>query len=189
MRRSVAALQAAGLCAALALGIPAGAGAQPSHVGTWTELPQESEGAAAALFGAGLGMTRHPHTSKLGAEYDYSINGSLVLSVQGMLAFAGEGIGAHVAPGAKYLMPFDGLAFIPYGRAALAIDRFGDNVGVNQDLGLGLKLAAGLQYWFDREFSVSPEVALTTGVVSGDGEGTPSGSVVDVVIAFGYRLP
>jgi hypothetical protein len=188
MREARVALRAVGVVAALLLIAPASADAQPTHLGTWTDLPQESEGAAAIVVDTGLGMTRHPHTYKLGAEYDYSINGSLLLSVTGLAAFAGEGIGVHVAPGVKYLLPFDGLAFIPYGRAALAVDLFGNNVAVNQDLGVGLKIGAGLQYWFDREFSVAPEFGLTTGVVSGD-DGSQNASVIDLSIALGYRLP
>ena len=188
MRRSQAAIRAAGVCAALALLAPGHAVAQPSHVGTWTELPPESEGAVAVVLDNGLGMTLHPHTYKVGADYDYSINGSLLLSITGLASFAGEGIGGHIAPGAKYLLPIEGLAFIPYGRAALAVDMFGDNVAQKQDLGVGLKLGLGLQYWFDREFSVAPEIAMTSGVVSGDGE-TQSASALDLSIAFGYRLP
>ncbi len=188
MRRSRVAARVASGFIALALAAPLTAFAEPNHVGTWTELPQESEGAVAAVLDSGLGMTMHPHTYKVGADYDYSINGSLLLSLTGLVAFAGEGIGGHVAPGVKYLMPFEGLAFLPYGRAALAVDMFGDKVSAGADLGVGLKLGAGLQYWFDREFSVAPEVAYTTGVVSGAGD-TRSGAAIDVSIAFGYRLP
>ena len=188
MRRSRVAAWAAWGIVALALIAPLPAFAQPNHIGTWTDLPSESEGAVSAVLGSGLGMTRHPNTYKLGADYDYSINGSLLLSLTGMVAFAGEGIGGHLAPGVKYLLPFEGLAFLPYGRAALAVDLFGDHVGGAEDLGIGLKLGAGLQYWFDREFSVAPELAYTTGVVSGGGQ-AEGASVVDVSIAFGYRLP
>ncbi len=172
----------------LAVVYPTSALAQQEHSGAWTDLPEESSSTLSVVVDTGMGIREHPHTYKLGGDYDFSINGSLLLSITGLVSFAGEGVGAHIAPGVKYLMPFEGLAFIPYGRAALAVDLLGDNVAVNHDLGLGLKLGAGLQYWFDKEFSVAPEISLTTGVVSGDGD-TLNATAWDIAVSFAYRLP
>jgi len=190
MRRVRGAGGAAGALAALTLLVaPTDAFCQAAQgLGTWTELPIESSSTVSAVLNSGLGLAGHPQTYKVGADYDFAINGPLLLSLTGALAFAGEGVGLHAAPGVKYLLPVDGLTWLPFGRAALAIDLFGEHVGPGRDLGVGLKLGAGLQYWFDKSIAVAPEVALTSGIVAGDG-GSEEAHALDVSISVAYRLP
>ena len=94
--------------ALLLLGAPADAFAQAEQrIGTWTELPIESSSTVSAVLDSGVSLSGHPRTYKIGADYDFAINGPLLLSLTGTLAFAGEGVGVHAAPGVKYLLPVD----------------------------------------------------------------------------------
>lgn len=171
---------------ALALACPPEAFAE--RVGTWTELPADSSSAVSATVASEIGLGGGPNAYKLGAIYDFSLNGPLLLSVAGAVAVAGEGLGLHLAPGVRFLAPMEGLPWIPYGSAALAVDLLGENVRTDHTLGLGVKLGGGLQYFFSRELAVAPEVTLTAGVITGEGSSERS-FAIDALVSLVYRLP
>jgi len=162
--------------------------ARAQHVGTWTELPAPSSSTVGATVATGLAVSGGPHTYKVGVDYDYTLTGPLLLALHGAAALAGDGVGLHLAPGVRYLLPQEGLPWIPYGRAALAVDILGANVETDAGFGIGVKLGAGLQYHFVKDLAVGPELTLTYGALAGDG-GSRSALAADVLIALSHRLP
>lgn len=155
---------------------------------TFTELAPDSSSAISARVGPGIGLARLPRTFSLAADYDLTLNGPLQLDVGVGLGLAGDVFALQLAPGIRYLLPLAGLTWIPYGKAALALDVLGGSGSAGTDLVVGLKLAVGLQYFFHRSLAVGPELGCTTGLAAGD-DGSGGAFRADATIAVTYRMP
>jgi len=174
---------------ALAVGVLALLAApQAAALETWTELPADTTSSIGARVGSGIGVARLPRTFNLGADWDLALNGPLMLHIGGGLGIAGDVLTLHVAPGIRYLFPMDGLTWLPYGKAALAVDLLGGEGSDGNDVAVGLKLAAGMQYFFHPSIAVGPELAFTSGVAAGD-DGSGGAFRVDASLSVVYRLP
>ena len=135
-----------------------------------------------------MGIANQPRTFRLGLDYDFSLNGPLHMTLGGALGLSASVFDLHVAPGVRYVHLLDDFAWVPYAKAALAVDLFAGDGKQGRDLAVGVKLAVGAHYFFHRSLAVGPELAVTSGVASGDG-GTNEAVSVDALIGVTYRIP
>ena len=154
---------------------------------TFTDLPADGTSTVAARVGPGLGFARLPRTFGIGVDYDLALSGPLQLHAGAVVGLAGDVLALRLAPGVRYLLPTDGLAWLPWVEAGLAVDLVGGSGAADTDLGVGLLLGAGLQYYFHRSLAVGPALSLVAGVASGD-EGSGAAFGIDAVLAVSYRL-
>ena len=176
---------AAALAAAIA--VAPSARAQQTELGTYVEVPAEGSSTFTATVGSAIGIAAIPDSYRLGLDYEFGLNGPLLLDVGGAVGLAGNALDIHLAPGAKYLLPMEGLAWVPYGKATLAIDLMGGDAA-ERNIGLGIKLAGGLSYWFLREAAVGAELGFTTGIATGGGDSIGA-FALDALVTASYRLP
>ncbi len=171
----------AALLAVLVVARPAGAAE------TYTDLPHDGTSTVGVRVGPGLGISRLPRTFSVGMDYDLALSGPLQLHAGVGAGAAGDVFALRFSPGVRYLLPVEGLAWIPWGEAGLAADLVGGTGAAGTDVAVGLQLGVGLQYYFHRTLAVGPALSFVTGVASGD-SGSGTAFAVDAVLAVSYRL-
>ena len=162
--------------------------ASAGNFDTFVELPAEGSSSVSAVIGSAIGVTNQPRTFRFGVDYGYSVNGPLLLDVGAQVGIAGDIFLLHLAPGIRYLAPMSDLTFVPYGKVALAVDLLSGGGTPDRDLAVGIKLGAGLHYFFHEAIAIGPELSLTAGTASGD-SGSDSALQVDALLTVAWRVP
>jgi len=174
------------LALALLLGLgllPAVAGAQFVPL-----LPEAEEGTTSGsiLGGSSLGMTGVPTSFVLGHAYNYSLTGPLHLDLGAFVGLYESLLVLRGVPGVKYDLHLASLPFVPYGKAGLAVDLLTGDAAGEQTLAVGVRLAAGLRQFFDRQLALGVALAPPFGLSAGDQRQGAVG--LEGLVSFEYHL-
>ncbi len=143
--------------------------------------------AGSVLYGPVFGITGFPGGTRLGHDYNFSLNGPLLLSVQTDLLFSGDAVGLQLVPGVKYrlegLMPY---GMIPHVKAGLATGLYFGSAK-ETPVTVTARFGPGIRYFFTRRLGVGVDWDIMMGSASGDDR--RFAFATGLALAFEYIIP